>query len=310
MLWNSTGSATVLSRFELAHIPPSSVFVAVGYVSLFTSWSAVRCLFSTNINHRLRCQTSISRRQAALPARGTRLTLSSKSKQASSVWSWRTKEHLRSWKIICGTSACTFASSPSLHSHSYSRTCDHVLLVLVSSVARARVAGGFLCWVLFRYLHFFSRFRSVVPLRLRVVVTLLLPPSSMSFVLFVSLSWLRASAVIFLVPLSQVLFTSTSDLNWFLLEQHHGLPSPHTSIDHTSSPSFHHVHNLVTFDIASSRFQLSVSLGPLQLLLSHVDSQSSGTVLATFLHLLAAGHSSILISSFSPVSSFYNIFVE
>ena len=125
-----------------------------------------------------------------------------------------------------------------------------------------------------------------------------------------SLSWRRAPAVIFLVPLSQVLFTSTSDLNWFFLEQHHGLPSPHTSIDHTSSPSYHHVHNLVTFDIGFSRFQLSVSLGPPQLLLSHVDSPSSGIVLATFLHLLAAGHSSILISSLSPVSSFYKIFVE
>ena len=162
----------------------------------------------------------------------------------------------------------------------------------------------------FRYLHFFSRFRSVVPLRLWALVNLLLPPSSMSVVLFVSLSWRRAPAVIFLVSLSQVLSTSTSDLNWFLLEQHHGLPPPHTSVDHTSSPSYHHVHNLVTFDIASSRFQLSVSLGPLQLLLSHVDSPSWGIVLATFLHLLSAGHSSILISSPSPVSSFYNIFVE
>ena len=251
MQWNSAGSATMHSRVELAYIPPSSVFVAVGAVSLFTSWSSVRCLLSMNINHRLRCQTSISRRQAALPARGTRLALSSKSKQASSVWSWRTKEHLRSWKRICGTSACTFAFSPSLHSHSYSRTCDHVLLVLVSSVARAQVAGRFLCWVPVRYLHFFSRFRSVVPLGLRALVNLLLPPSSLSVVLFVSLSWRRAPAVIFLVPLSQVLFTSTSDLNWFLLEQHHGLPSPHTSIDHTSSPSYHHFHTLVTFDIFS-----------------------------------------------------------
>ena len=243
----------------------------------------------------------------ALPARGTRLALSIKSKQASSVWSCRTKEHLRSWKIICGTSACTFAFSPSLHSHSYSRTCDHVLLVLVSSVVRAQVAGGFLCWVPFRYLHFFSRFRSVVPLRLRALVNLRLPPTSMSFVLFVSLSRRRAPAVIFFVSLSQVLSTSTSDLNWFLLKQHHGLPSPHTSIDHTSSPSFHHVHNLVTFDIDSSRFQLSVSLGPLQLLLSHIDSQSSGIMLATFLHLLAAGHSSISIFSLAPESSFYNV---